>query len=114
VISMYREYLSDRTTGHMVMPNGEHLPTLEPPWKDNEVGESCIPEGIYRVRRDKTGRFQYYRLLDVEKRTNIEIHKGTRPDHSEGCILLLTDEDLAVLLDWFGDNDWILEIKEKP
>jgi hypothetical protein len=110
---MYREYLPDRTKGYMVMPDGHELPTLEPPWRGNKVAESCIPEGIYVVRRDKIGRFRYYRLLDVKGRTNIEIHKGTRPSHSEGCILLLTDEDLRVLLHWFGDDDWVLEIKEK-
>jgi len=109
---MYRDYYEDRTEGIMIMPDGERLPTLEPPDRGNKVNLSCIPEGIYRVRRNKTGRFQYYEILDVPNRTNIEIHKGTKPTHSNGCILLLTNEDLAVLLDWYGDNDWLLEIRE--
>ena len=113
MISMYRDYLKDRTDGVMIMPDGEALPTLEPPWRDNEVGVSCIPEGMYRVRRDTTGRFQYYEVMDVPNRTEIEMHRGTKPSHSQGCILFLTDSDLGVLLDWFGDNDWVLEIKEK-
>jgi len=113
MINMYRTYLDNRTVGYMVMPNDERLPTLEPPDRGNEVNRSCIPEGIYRIKRNKTGRFQYYEVMDVPNRTNIEMHKGTKPSHSNGCILFLTDEDLRVLLEWFGDFDWILNIQEE-
>lgn len=111
MIDMYREEFEDRCEGYMVMPNGEHLPTLEPPNKDNQRNISCIPYGQYRVKRNTTGRFQYYGIENVPNRSNIEIHKGTLPSHSDGCILLLTNEDLSVLMDWFGDDDWYLDIR---
>jgi hypothetical protein len=109
---MYRSYYEDRTEGVMYMPDGEGLPTLEPPNLNNQRNISCIPEGIYVIKRNKTGRFQYYEVQDVPNRSNIEMHKGVIPEHSDGCILLLTNEDLEVLLDWFGDNAWVLNIQE--
>ena len=112
MITMYREYFPDRTEGYIVMPDGERLTTLEPPDRGNEVNVSCIPEGVYKITRNRTGRFQYYGVEDVPNRTNIEIHKGTKPSHSDGCILLLTDDSLRVLLQWFGDFNWLLNIKE--
>ena len=109
---MYRDEMEDRCEGYMIMPDGERLPTLEPPWLNNQRNISCIPYGQYLVRRNKTGKHQYYEILNVPNRDNIEIHKGVLPKHSDGCILLLTDEDLDVLLGWFGDDDWVLDIKE--
>ena len=80
---LVRSYLPDRTIGHF---NG--LVTLERPWLQNKVNESCIPEGLYRCLRDKMGRFQYFRLVGVPGRTGIEFHGGVRPAHSKGCILV--------------------------
>lgn len=83
-----RTYHSDRTTGALSGPNGFISATLERPWKDNKVGVSCIPEGTYRVRRDKVGRFTWFAIESVTGRSNIEFHQGTLPEHSEGCILM--------------------------
>lgn len=82
-LELVRSYLPDRTIGHLA-----GLVTLEREWLNNEPNASCIPEGTYKVLRDKMGRFQYFRLVGVPARTGIEFHGGVRPSHSKGCILL--------------------------
>ncbi|QDP55696.1 MAG: hypothetical protein Tp138OMZ00d2C19078241_28 [Prokaryotic dsDNA virus sp.] len=86
---LIRSYLPDRTVGWIQSEDGEFIAaTLEPPWLDNEVDKSCISEGVYIVRRDETGRHQWYRLEDVPGRTAIEMHEGIVPGHSNGCVLI--------------------------
>lgn len=85
---LVRSYLPGRTVG-WIKGGGEFIAaTLEPPWLDNAANKSCIPEGVYTVRRDTTGRHQWYRLDKVPGRTDIEMHEGIVPGHSNGCILI--------------------------
>ena len=104
---------SDRTNGIWTLPDGELIRTLERPWLDNQVSVSCIPAGIYKFRRDTHGRFQWFRILDVPNRTDIELHEGTKPSHSEGCILMST-ADLNTLKWWCGNESikYVLEIRD--
>lgn len=117
-LELVRSYLPDRTIGKL--SNG--LRTLERPWLDNKVSVSCIPEGIYTVKRDRTGRFQFYAVQDVPGRTFIEFHGGVYPKHSEGCILIgnyfdkqynLQDSSKALnrLMDEIGDASFKLTIR---
>ena len=62
--------------------------TLENPWLDNEPFISCIPLGEYKVIKDDTGKFRYWKLLNVEGRSGIEIHNGNIEKHTQGCILI--------------------------
>jgi len=82
---------SRATLGTLYYGEEEICKTLENPWLDNQNQISCIPTGIYKVIRDDTGRFQYWRLLDVKDRTGIEIHNGNKEKHTKGCILLGKD-----------------------
>lgn len=109
---LVRDEKDDGNYGIWTMPNGEDIVrTIERPWLDNEVDISCIPAGHYLFERDHHGRFQYFRILDVEDRTFIEIHLGTIPEHSNGCIL--TDpEGMTTLMEWFdNDKQHVLEIR---
>jgi len=103
----------DRTVGVLTLPDGQEFDTLERPWKDNHASVSCIPAGHYIFRRDTHGRFQWFRVLDVPGRTNIEFHEGTKPSHSEGCILV-SKECLNAMLWFFGDENikYVLEIRD--
>lgn len=107
-----RNYLSDRTVGVLTLPDGTELETLEPPWRDNKVNVSCIPEGHYKFCRDKHGRFQWWRILDVEGRTAIEFHEGSKPEHTQGCILL-SREGLDHMRRFYDEVNlaYVLEIK---
>ena len=121
VLTLARSYLQDKTVG-VLFGDDIRFPVLERPWLNNRVLISCIPEGCYLVKRDKTGRHQYYAVQDVEGRTNIELHAGNKADHSEGCILVGMDFDeqynltrsvsaMDKLLFIIGDNDFILNIR---
>lgn len=121
VLTLARNYLSDRTIG-VLFSDGIYLKTLERPWLDNQVSISCIPEGAYHVKRDKAGRFQYFAVQDVLGRTDIEFHQGNLVAHSQGCILVgkrlsrdleLVDsmDGINALLEYIGDNDFILNIR---
>ena len=104
---------SDRTNGTLTLPDGQEFDTLERPWLNNQTSISCIPAGHYKFTRDTHGRFQWFRVLDVPGRTNIEFHTGSKPEHSEGCILV-SMECLKAMLWFFGDREltYILEVRD--
>ena len=62
--------------------------TVERPWLDNKVGESCIPEGKYDLKPDRYNRGGYdaYEILNVPGRTEIKIHVANTMDNVIGCI----------------------------
>lgn len=109
MLTLKRTYGGEQTDGILTMPDGYEIRTIELPWRDNMVNVSCIPEGQYIIERDHTGRHRWFRL-DVEGRTFIEIHQASRPEHLLGCIGVYDVEDLERLVDWFGEDNWVLEI----
>lgn len=103
---------SDRTNGVLTLPDGSEHKTLERPWKDNKVGQSCIPKGFYFFMVDNVGRFQWFKILNVLDRKHIEFHLGTKPSHSKGCILM-TIEGLRAMQKFCNDPTlkYVLEIR---
>jgi len=93
---MKRVYLADRTLSSWIdpdLPEAEQViaKVLERPWLNNEHNVSCIPEGIYVVRKNppKPSRpYAYYRFDHVDGRNNILIHRGNDPEDSKGCLLV--------------------------
>ena len=80
-------YLEDCTLGHMILPNGAHLYSIERPWFDNEPFVSCIPDGVYPLEWDATGRIlNVPRLRNTEPRTQINIHAANYASQLHGCI----------------------------
>lgn len=66
-----------------------HCKTLELPWKENKVRQSCVPSGTYDVVFRTSARFsRHYHLTDVPGRTYILIHPGNYHSQIEGCILV--------------------------
>lgn len=125
-----RVYLPSRTLGSIYRDDEVICKTLELPWKDNQRSISCIPEGTYKVVKQppKADRMYYYfRLPSVPGRSGILIHRGTKPDHSKGCILVASRfinietqfpelQESSVKLQWMIDNlpqEFLLEIKKK-
>jgi hypothetical protein len=69
--------------------------TIELPWKDNQRNISRIPKGVYyyqKTKRYSNGKNCLW-LKNVPNRRQILIHVGTKPSHSEGCILMPEFED---------------------
>ena len=79
-------------------------------WFSKLIGSDKV---IDNVLDKDNGRFQWFRVLDVPGRTHIEFHEGTKPKHSEGCILM-SNEDLHTLKWWCHDESikYVLEIRD--
>lgn len=79
------------TFGRLETLYGEQLcVTLEEPWKGNARYISCIPAGIYKVRRrfSPKRRVWVWELVAVPGRTAIQIHIGNTLADIDGCILV--------------------------
>jgi len=62
--------------------------TVERPWLDNKVRESCIPEGEYALKLGmyNHGGYPAYEVMGVPQRTLIKIHIGNTIEDVIGCI----------------------------
>jgi len=71
--------------------------TIEPPWKDNQVGISSIPTGTYMIKHGmyNAGGYPAYELVGVEGRTQIKIHAANKASQLQGCIAL--GQEIAVM-----------------
>ena len=78
-------------TGRLVINGRWFCNTLE------RVGYE-IPALCYQIRVTKSPKFK--RLLpvvqNVPQRTGIRFHRGTKPQHSTGCILLPADKEIEL------------------
>lgn len=63
--------------------------TLEDPWRNNRVGESCIPAGTYRFRLHESPKYGWTVLgVGIPGRSLILIHWGNTEIDTKGCILV--------------------------
>jgi hypothetical protein len=90
---LIRDTFTDKSTIGKLYFDGEFYGhTLELPWKDNEKRVSCIPKGVYEVKKRHTEeskyKYEHLHILDVENRELILMHVGNYPKNSKGCILL--------------------------
>lgn len=86
------------TFGTLITPFGNSpFATLEPQWRKNKKGVSCIPEGLYKlalrdspiVKRTSRGRYsQGFEVTGVPDRSLIMLHPGNWQEDSNGCILI--------------------------
>lgn len=77
------------TSGTLLLNGCPSLITLEPPWKFNLPGVSCIPEGTYDTEiftHQTYGRTLH--IPDVPGRSDIIFHTGNSLSDTAGCILL--------------------------
>lgn len=62
--------------------------TMEDDWRNNAPGKSCIPAGVYPLRRSwyhKHG-YEAFEVCDVPGRSPILIHIANTEEDVEGCI----------------------------
>jgi hypothetical protein len=79
-----------RTLGAMFDGEERLCETLELPWRDNQRGISCIPEGVYecKMAHSPSRGYPVYWLQNVPGRQDVQIHIGNFPKDIRGCILL--------------------------
>ena len=109
---LIRDTFTDESTIGELFLNGERMcDTLELPYRDNKRSISCIPAGQYDVRlrlaRESATR-DYLHLLvkDVKDRSHILVHRGNKPSHTKGCILV----GLTSKQDFVGNSTLALDI----
>ena len=62
---------------------------LEPPNKGNQSDISCIPTGIYKVKKYKSKKFKRtcLAIYNVFEREYIAMHQGNKVSETRGCIM---------------------------
>lgn len=92
MLVLKRIYLDKAVHGRLYV--GEELLacTIELPWKQNAKRISCIPEGVYTLRRRYSEKFKWHLvLLEVPERSGILIHPANDAlKELQGCIAPVT------------------------
>ena len=72
-----------------------------------ENADYLVPALIYRVAVTQSPKFK--RLLpilcQVPGRTGIRFHRGTKPEHSRGCILVSADNEQKLTALWLKEQN---------
>lgn len=95
MISIKRVYQTEKVTiGILLIDNEPFFWTLEEPWNNNLMNQSCIPLGHYRAHEYQSSKFgKCYQITDLQNRqpanrSGILIHAGNTIEDTSGCILL--------------------------
>ncbi len=130
-MKLVRAYLDNCTIGKLY--HEEHCGyTIEKPWLSNKPFESCIPHGIYKLKRYSSKRFpnSFYlsnpnlgvSLSGDTPRTGILIHVGNFVEDVVGCIAVGTSLNpirwgvsesrimMKALNELITTDDWEIEI----
>ena len=88
MVTLERTYLRNATHGVLIYNNEVIAYTIELPWRNNKVRQSCIPEGVYRIRKRYSEKFKWhYHIENVPNRTLILIHPANDANKELlGCI----------------------------
>ena len=70
--------------------SGDYREVLTPVAPTLENADCLIPALIYKLQVNLSPKFGTLMpiLVDVPGRTGIRIHGGTKPEHSQGCVLI--------------------------
>lgn len=80
--------------------------TCEDDWRTNQPNVSCIPPGVYALKRVQSPKFgNTFEITGVPGRSRILLHAGNTEEDTEGCVLVglslgvksVRDEDNAGL-----------------
>ena len=76
---------------------GQEIETLE-------NADYIIPVGMYEVSVTYSPRFKRMLplVMQVPKRSGIRFHRGTKPEHSKGCILVSAANEQQITAQWLA------------
>ena len=84
----------------------QYAEVLHPICDTLENADYLIPALIYEVGVTQSPKFQ--RLLpivrQVPNRTGIRFHRGSRPEHSKGCILIAPNMEQELTARWLAEQ----------
>ncbi|WP_026978328.1 DUF5675 family protein [Flavobacterium tegetincola] len=88
LLFLNRTYFPDGTNGQLHADGTFICYTIELPWKENEARISCIPEGIYFIRKRYSCKFQWHlEVVAVYNRQLILFHPANDAlTELQGCI----------------------------
>lgn len=83
-----RRYFSSGTNGTLYFNGQEICNTIELPWNENQRRISCIPEGIYRIKKRYSSKHRWHlEILKVRNRSYILFHPANHARKElNGCI----------------------------
>ncbi|MGX9987234.1 DUF5675 family protein [Soonwooa purpurea] len=83
-----RQYHVSGTNGTLYFEDKEICKTIELAWKNNQRRISCIPEGLYRVKKRFSPKFKWHlEVLNVKNRDLILFHPANNAlKELNGCI----------------------------
>ena len=86
---------------------GEYKEYLTPICSTLENADYLIPPLVYKVQVTQSPRFRRLLpiLLQVPGRTGIRLHRGSRPEHSTGCILVSPDNEKLLTELWLKEQN---------
>lgn len=99
---------------------GQYKEYLKPVAPCLENADCLIPALVYKVSVTQSPRFK--RLLpylhQVPGRSGIRVHRGTKPEHSKGCILVSAANEQLLTALWHKDQnnheETFIEICSQP
>ncbi len=87
----------------------QELEILGDPEKDMEIAtlenaDYIIPNGTYTIKVTYSPRFKRMLplVMQVPGRSGIRFHRGTRPEHSKGCILVSAANEQQITAKWLA------------
>lgn len=111
-----RTYYNTGTNGVLSIPDGKNFLTIELPWRDNKKGVSCVPEGIYELKKRYSARFGHHILVDkVPGREFVLFHPANNAmAELAGCIACV-EKTTAPGMGWVSAiptkqfRDWVYD-----
>ena len=97
MISLIRKSKDGKAVRGVMRVDGREIATLE---NDDYI----IPAGTYPVKVTWSPKFKRMLpiLLNVPGRSGIRFHRGTKPEHSRGCILVSAAKEQELTAKWLA------------
>ena len=85
---------------------GEYKEYLTPICSTLENADYLIPALIYRVQVTQSPKFRRLLpcLVQVPGRSGIRVHRGTKPEHSKGCIIVSAANEQILTELWLTEQ----------
>jgi hypothetical protein len=103
----------DGVFGKLYVPGSDPLYTAEDDWKENQPNESCIPAGVYTLKRTTYHKYKIptFEVTNVPGRQRILVHSGNSEEDTQGCILVgLSRGPILVQDEDHPDKPWVRKI----